>query len=65
MSFETHDARDQTKEIQAEFAAKGDALGWFDALYKEANTTVFNLLQKPSDKKGREFSAPNICDNLA
>ena len=37
MSFETHDARERTKEIQAEFAAKGDALGWFDALYKEAN----------------------------
>lgn len=36
MSFETHDARERTKEIQAEFAAKGDALGWFDALYKEA-----------------------------
>jgi SAM-dependent methyltransferase len=37
MSFETHDARERTKEIQAEFADKGDALGWFDALYKEAN----------------------------
>jgi SAM-dependent methyltransferase len=37
MSFETHDARERTKEIQAEFAEKGDALGWFDALYKEAN----------------------------
>jgi SAM-dependent methyltransferase len=36
MSFETHDARERTKEIQKEFAEKGDALGWFDALYKEA-----------------------------
>ena len=36
MSFETHDARERTKEIAAEFAEKGDALGWFDALYKEA-----------------------------
>lgn len=36
MSFETHDARERTKEIQAEFAGRGDALGWFDALYKEA-----------------------------
>ena len=36
MSFETHDARERTKEIQTEFAEKGDALGWFDALYKEA-----------------------------
>jgi SAM-dependent methyltransferase len=30
------DVRERTKEIQTEFAAKGDALGWFDALYKEA-----------------------------
>lgn len=36
MSFETHDARERTKEIQAEYAGRGDALGWFDALYKEA-----------------------------
>lgn len=36
MSFETHDARERTKEIQAEFAKKGDALGWFEALYREA-----------------------------
>lgn len=36
MSFETHDARERTKEIQAEFAEKGDALGWFDALYQES-----------------------------
>ena len=36
MSFETHDARERTKQIQAEYAKKGDALGWFDALYKEA-----------------------------
>ena len=36
MSFETHDSRERTKEIQAEFAEKGDALGWFDALYREA-----------------------------
>lgn len=36
MSFETHDARERTKQIQAEYAMRGDALGWFDALYKEA-----------------------------
>jgi SAM-dependent methyltransferase len=36
MSFETHDARERTKQIQNEFAEKGDALGWFEALYKEA-----------------------------
>ena len=28
--------RERTKEIQAAFAEKGDATGWFDALYKEA-----------------------------
>lgn len=37
MSFETHDAQARTKEIQNEFAMRGDALGWFDALYAEAN----------------------------
>lgn len=36
MSFELHEARERTKQIQAEFAEKGDALGWFDALYREA-----------------------------
>lgn len=33
---EKETARERTKQIQSEFAAKGDALGWFDALYKEA-----------------------------
>lgn len=36
MSFETHDARERTKEIQEQYAEKGDAFGWFDALYREA-----------------------------
>ena len=31
------DARERTKEIQAEFAEKDDVIGWFDALYAEAN----------------------------
>ncbi len=30
------DSRERTKQIQAEFAEKGDSLGWFDALYNEA-----------------------------
>ena len=30
------DPRERTKEIQAEYAEKGDATGWFEALYKEA-----------------------------
>lgn len=29
-------ARERTKEIAASFLEKGDATGWFDALYKEA-----------------------------
>lgn len=37
MTFEKHDARERTKEIQSKFAEKGDALGWFEALYKEAS----------------------------
>ncbi|MBX7053334.1 MAG: class I SAM-dependent methyltransferase [Pyrinomonadaceae bacterium] len=33
---DTFDPRARTREIQAQFAARGDALGWFDALYNEA-----------------------------
>ncbi|MDM7924221.1 MAG: class I SAM-dependent methyltransferase [Pyrinomonadaceae bacterium] len=29
-------ARERVKEIQAEFAGRGDSLGWFEAFYKEA-----------------------------
>lgn len=36
MSFETHDARERTKELAAEYLEKGDATGWFEALYREA-----------------------------
>jgi SAM-dependent methyltransferase len=31
------EARARTKELQAEFAARGDSLGWFEALYKESS----------------------------
>ena len=31
------DVRERTKQLQAEFAEKGDVTGWFDALYAEAN----------------------------
>jgi len=34
------DARERTKEIAAEFSEKGDALGWFDALYAEAGGDI-------------------------
>ncbi|MEP6789362.1 MAG: class I SAM-dependent methyltransferase, partial [Acidobacteriota bacterium] len=30
------DARARAREIQAEFAARGDVLGWFEAFYKES-----------------------------
>lgn len=30
------DHRARTREIQAEFASRGDVLGWFEALYKES-----------------------------
>jgi SAM-dependent methyltransferase len=30
------EVRERTKKLAAEFAEKGDATGWFDALYKEA-----------------------------
>ncbi|MEK7723612.1 MAG: class I SAM-dependent methyltransferase [Acidobacteriota bacterium] len=30
------DIRERTKQLAAEFAEKGDATGWFDALYQEA-----------------------------
>lgn len=33
---ETPDPRERTKEIAAEYLERGDALGWFDALYREA-----------------------------
>ncbi len=33
---EITDPRERTREIAAEFAERGDATGWFDALYKEA-----------------------------
>lgn len=31
------DPRVRTRELQAEFAARGDAMGWFEALYSESN----------------------------
>ncbi len=33
-------ARERTKEIADGFAAKGDAFGWFDALYSEADGDI-------------------------
>lgn len=33
---DTVDPRARTREIQAQFAERGDALGWFEALYSEA-----------------------------
>jgi SAM-dependent methyltransferase len=36
MANEELDPRERTRQIAAEFIEKGDALGWFDALYREA-----------------------------
>lgn len=36
MTNETSDKRARARELAAEFTARGDTLGWFDALYKEA-----------------------------
>ncbi len=36
MSDQAFDKRARTRELAKEFAERGDALGWFDALYKEA-----------------------------
>ena len=36
MMTEEFDVRERTKQIAEEFLKKGDATGWFDALYKEA-----------------------------
>lgn len=36
MSEEEFDVREHTKNLAASFLEKGDATGWFDALYKEA-----------------------------
>jgi SAM-dependent methyltransferase len=37
------EARERTKEIADEFAAKGDVFGWFDALYSEAEGNTENI----------------------
>ena len=36
MNIELEERRARVREIQAEFAARGDTMGWFDALYTEA-----------------------------
>lgn len=36
MSIDIEKRRERVREIQAEFAKRGDTLGWFDALYREA-----------------------------
>ncbi len=37
MPEETFDARERAQQLAKEFIARGDATGWFDALYKEAD----------------------------
>ncbi len=36
MNDDIEKRRERVRELQAEFAARGDSTGWFDALYKEA-----------------------------
>src|SRR5689334_16792959 len=36
MEGEPFDKRARTRELAREFAERGDAMGWFEALYKEA-----------------------------
>lgn len=36
MNIDIEDRRARVREIQEEFAARGDAMGWFDELYREA-----------------------------
>ena len=36
MTDKLFDARERTKEIAAEFSQRGDAVGWFEALYRES-----------------------------
>jgi len=36
MNIDIEERRARVREIQEEFAARGDSLGWFDALYREA-----------------------------
>jgi SAM-dependent methyltransferase len=36
MSIDIEERRARVREIQAEFAERGDTLGWFEALYQEA-----------------------------
>jgi SAM-dependent methyltransferase len=40
MSEEIFDAREHTKALAAEYLEKGDAVGWFEALYKEAGGDI-------------------------
>ena len=35
--------RTRARELAAEFNAKGDQLGWFDALYREAESGVSEI----------------------
>ena len=37
MTNETSDKRARARQLAAEFAERGDAVGWFDAFYKEAS----------------------------
>lgn len=48
------DPRARAREIAAEFAARGDFLGWFEALYKESNGDI-NLISWADLEPNRFF----------
>ena len=48
------DKRARARELAAEFEARGDTLGWFEALYKESGGN--NELVPCADLEPREIS---------
>lgn len=61
MSEEVPESIERIRKIQTEFAAKGDALGWFDALYKESDgdNTKIHWADLETNKYFREWAEAN------
>lgn len=56
MEDEEFDPRARTRELQAEFAGRGDSVGWFEALYKESGGDT-GLIPWADLEPNRFFSA--------
>ena len=58
MSEAKDDARERVREIAAEYAERGDSMGWFEALYKEAagNTDVVPWADLEPNKFFKEWA---------